>query len=82
MRKLEMFFVILAGVAHKTFNTHPADEFKLLTPSNGHQIGALDERGTLGELELSGFTMLGADPEGGIWDFARGGQNGGTHEAV
>lgn len=31
-------FLIPAGVAHKTFDPHPAGKFALLTPGNGHGI--------------------------------------------
>ncbi|KIW35674.1 uncharacterized protein PV07_02359 [Cladophialophora immunda] len=75
-------FVIPAGVAHKTFNTEPSAEFKLLTPGDGHHIAAKDVRSALGELQLSGFTMIGAYPEGGAWDFAKGGESAGNYEAV
>ncbi|KAJ9608630.1 hypothetical protein H2200_006401 [Cladophialophora chaetospira] len=75
-------FIIPAGVAHKTFKTQPSDEFKLLTPSDGHHIAAPDVRGALERLELSGFTMIGAYPIGGQWDFAKGGENTGDYEQV
>lgn len=65
-------FVIPAGVAHKTYDTQPAAEFRLLTPGDGHH--GVDS-GRLGEVELNGFTMLGAYPvAGGQWDFAEGGE--------
>ncbi|OAP59704.1 hypothetical protein AYL99_07002 [Fonsecaea erecta] len=75
-------FIIPAGVAHKTFNTEPSAEFKLLTPGDGHHIAAKDVRRALEELPLSGFTMIGAYPEGGAWDFAKGGESTGNYEAV
>lgn len=75
-------FIIPAGVAHKTFNTQPSDEFKLLTPGNGHHISAENERKAMEDLELSGFTMIGAYPVGGQWDFAKGGENKGEYEQV
>ncbi len=75
-------FVIPAGVAHKTFSTLPRDEFKLLTPGDGHHIAATDVRSALEDLELSGFTMIGAYPVGGQWDFAKGGENNGDYEQV
>ncbi|KAI0144354.1 hypothetical protein GGR57DRAFT_482327 [Xylariaceae sp. FL1272] len=63
-------FVIPAGVAHKTFNARPVDEFELLTPGDGHGVAADDVRVALAETKLSGFTMLGAYPKGCMeWDF-------------
>lgn len=67
-------FIIPAGVAHKTFDAKPAAEFKLLTPGDGHGLAG-DAREKLEEVELEGFTMLGAYPkDGGKWDFAEGGE--------
>ena len=67
-------FVIPAGVAHKSYNTKPEASFTLLTPGDGHGIEAEDPRKALGDIELSGFTMLGAY-NGGDWDFVTGGGN-------
>lgn len=76
-------FVIPAGIAHKTFDTSPAAEFKLLTPGDGHHIEASDVRNALENTELSGFTMIGAYPKnGGGWDFAKGGESAGNYEKV
>ena len=61
-------FVIPAGVAHKTYNTKPNAKFKLLTPGTGHGIEAQDVKEALVEIELTGYTMLGAYC-GGDWDF-------------
>ncbi|KAL3483013.1 RmlC-like cupin domain-containing protein [Aspergillus germanicus] len=71
-------FVIPAGVAHKTFNTKPEAEFRLLTPGEGHGIDADDKREALGKINLSGYTMLGAY-NGGKWDFVK---RGGEFEKV
>ncbi|RGP74457.1 FAD-dependent pyridine nucleotide-disulfide oxidoreductase [Fusarium longipes] len=65
-------FVIPAGVAHKTYNTKPKAEFKLMSPGNGHGIEADDPRQALAEVELSGYTMMGAY-SGGNWDFIKSG---------
>ena len=55
----------------------------LLTPGNGHGIEAEDAREALKNVELSGFTMIGAYPRhGGGWDFAKGGENEGEYEKV
>ncbi|KAI7238886.1 hypothetical protein KC330_g2330 [Hortaea werneckii] len=67
-------FVIPAGVSHKTFDTTPA-EFALLTPGNGHGIEADDPREALSRIKLDGFTMMGAYPLGGEWDFCNGGED-------
>ena len=67
-------FVLPAGTAHKTFDTAPKAEFKLLTPGGGHRIAGEDARKTLEEIELDGFTMIGAYPVGADWDFAKGGE--------
>ncbi|OAP58712.1 hypothetical protein AYL99_07802 [Fonsecaea erecta] len=85
-------FVLPAGTAHKTFNTSPAAEFKLLTPGDGHAVatGGGGEEGrtrsvkdTLDSVELSGFTMIGAYPKGGgQWDFAQGGEDEGHFDKV
>lgn len=73
-------FVIPAGVAHKTFNPDPPAEFKLLTPGDGHGLPS-GAAGKLGEIELDGFTMLGAYPvDGGSWDFAEGGEGADVFE--
>ena len=71
-------FIIPAGVAHKTYNTKPDAEFKLLTPGSGHGIEAEDPKKALSEIELSGYTMMGAY-NGGDWDFV---MSGGDFEKV
>ncbi|KAM5356696.1 hypothetical protein ACJ41O_003342 [Fusarium nematophilum] len=71
-------FIIPAGVAHKTHNTKPEAEFKLLTPGTGHGIDAEDPRKALSEIKLSGYTMMGAY-SGGEWDFVK---SGGDFEKV
>jgi uncharacterized protein YjlB len=76
-------FIIPAGVAHKTFNANPPEEFALLTPGDGHRIAAEEMRSALSTVELSGFTMIGAYPkDGGVWDFAQGGEHIGHFEEV
>lgn len=71
-------FIIPAGVAHKTYNTRPEDEFALLTPGKGHGIEAPDPKKALAGIELSGYTMMGAY-NGGDWDFVK---SGGDYEKV
>lgn len=75
-------FLLPAGVAHKTFATQPAESFKLLTPGDGHHIAADDKRKALAELQLSGFTMMGAYPNGSVWDSCSGGENADDVERV
>ena len=81
-------FLIPAGVSHKTFDPHPTDTLALLTPGNGHGIaaaaddGVTSTRDALARVQLSGFTMLGAYPADGVWDFAQGGEHVGAFERV
>ena len=75
-------FLIPAGVSHKTFDPEPADTFALLTPGDGHGIAASDPGDALADVHLSGFTMLGAYPLDGTWDFAEGGDHVGAFETV
>jgi len=65
-------FVIPAGVAHKTYRTRPSADFTLLTPGKAKGIEAPDARKALQEINLTGFTMLGAYPIGADWDFIEG----------
>lgn len=77
-------FIVPAGVAHKTHDASPEAEFALLSPGDGHGVDVDDaengkERGrdlgeVLDQVELSGFTMLGAYPEGCEWDSKEGGE--------
>ncbi|KAH7141755.1 hypothetical protein EDB81DRAFT_843285 [Dactylonectria macrodidyma] len=73
-------FIIPAGVAHKTYDTKPEAEFKLLTPGFGHGIEVERENmeKVLAGIQLDGFTMMGAY-NGGEWDFI---QSGGDFEKV
>jgi uncharacterized protein YjlB len=73
-------FILPAGTAHKTFNTLPEASLKLLTPGDGH---AVDLKGVeKAEMELEGFTMMGAYPVGSEWDFAVGGESEGVYQRV
>lgn len=71
-------FILPAGTAHKTFETLPEAPLKLLTPGDGH---AVDVEGLRG-VNLEGFTMMGAYPDGSEWDFAVGGESEGAYERV
>lgn len=64
-------FIVPAGVAHKTFDVRPNAEFKLLSPGTGHGIEG--GRRAVERIGLEGFTMMGAYPPGGEWDFVVGG---------
>ena len=75
-------FILPAGTAHKTFNTQPPAEFKLLSPGDGHSIPSVDVRAALAGVELDGFTMMGAYPADSVWDFAVGGENRGHYDKV
>jgi uncharacterized protein YjlB len=75
-------FVIPAGVAHKTFDTTQGSTFKLLTPGDGHDVQDEQMSTALADIELSGFTMIGAYPAGSVWDFAKGGDDVGAFERV
>lgn len=65
-------FLLPAGTAHKTHDTLPRAEFALLTPGRAQGIEAEDPAKALSELDLDGFTMIGAYPVGSNWDFALG----------
>lgn len=67
-------FVIPAGVAHKTHNTKPEEEFVLLTPGQGVKVEAEE----VAQVKLSGYTMMGAY-SGGNWDFVKA---GGDYEKI
>lgn len=75
-------FILPAGTAHKTHDTSPAAEFALLTPGNSNGVEAEDPVAALREIKLSGFTMLGAYPDGRRWDYATGGEDAGHYESV
>lgn len=75
-------FILPAGLAHKTYDTTPANEFALLTPGKGRGIEAENPLEALDKIELNGFTMLGAYPSGGRWDYATGGEDAGQYERV
>lgn len=88
-------FILPAGTAHKTFNCEPSAEFALLTPGDGHGIATATPRtqnidntsahttaDILQQVELSGFTMLGAYPVDSHWDFRVGGEEHSDFESV
>lgn len=75
-------FILPAGLAHKTHDTTPAKEFALLTPGNGRGVAADDPVEALEKIQLDGFTMIGAYPDGGKWDYAVGGEDAGHYDQV
>ena len=75
-------FVIPAGIAHKTHNPDPEMELKFLTPGGGHGVWAEDTREKLANIELSGFTMIGAYPVGSNWDWGKAGDHVGDYKSV
>lgn len=76
-------FVIPAGVSHKSFDAEAAKpDAECLTGGGAHHIGSDDPRRFVGELEISGFTMMGAYPRGMSWGWAEGGAHVGRYESV
>ncbi|KAK5939445.1 hypothetical protein PMZ80_008749 [Knufia obscura] len=75
-------FILPAGLAHKTFDTSPAEAFALLTPGKGRGVQADDPRAALEKIDLNGFTMIGAYPVDGKWDYSTGGENAGEYDRV
>lgn len=79
-------FIVPAGVSHKTFNPQPDSSFGLLTPGDGHHLStegkAIAASDALANVELSGFTMIGAYPEGSEWDFCSGGEHSHDQDKV
>lgn len=76
-------FLLPAGTAHKTYMTSPEAGFTLLTPGDAHRIDSSDARAAVKNVELSGFTMLGAYPkDSGVWDSMKGGEDVGNYEKV
>ncbi|KAF2666136.1 hypothetical protein BT63DRAFT_50578 [Microthyrium microscopicum] len=76
-------FIIPAGVAHKTFDTGVGTpDFEILTPAYDRPLEEEDFDKVLPDIKLSGFTMMGAYPLGGGWDFKVGGEDAGVYERV
>ena len=75
-------FILPAGVAHKTYNPKPdAPGLKFMAPENVSD--ASSSRKYFGDQEVTGeFMMMGAYPEGGVWDFLVGGEHKGRFEEV
>jgi len=73
--------LIPAGVAHKTFRARPTAPFAQISPGDGHHIAssATEAKTALDNVQLSGFTMIGAYPLGAVWDSKTGGQK--DHES-
>ncbi|PLB47661.1 hypothetical protein P170DRAFT_409879 [Aspergillus steynii IBT 23096] len=76
-------FVIPAGVTHKSFDVNAKiPDPTCLTGGGAHRIEAEDPRTFVGELQVSGFTMMGAYPRGTSWGWAEGGAHVGRYESV
>ncbi|KAH8719151.1 hypothetical protein GQ44DRAFT_730068 [Phaeosphaeriaceae sp. PMI808] len=82
-------FVIPAGVSHKTFSPIPCPAAALafhqpLDMQQGNAASHVDDASRMRHREFfagvpvaSEFMMMGAYPEGGVWDFMVGGEHGG-----
>jgi uncharacterized protein YjlB len=81
--KLGDVFIIPAGVAHKTHDPKPEGAvFKFHEVQEAEARGE-DPRKFVEGVEMDGeFMMIGAYPEGGVWDFAVGGHDEGRYENV
>lgn len=75
-------FILPAGLAHKTHNTKPKTEFKLVTLGIGQDMGAEEPRKAMAELELDKYVMMGSSPAGGQWSFSVVGEDFGSYEKV
>lgn len=76
-------FVIPAGVTHKSFDpTAPNPDPQCLIGGGPQSIESDDPRRFVGELKVSGFTMMGAYPRGMSWGWAEGGEHIGRYESV
>ncbi|KAL6885704.1 hypothetical protein GGI43DRAFT_418933 [Trichoderma evansii] len=70
-------FVIPAGVAHKSFDprTSTPDVQSLTGGGHGIESGDQDPRDAVCFVPLSGFTMMGAYPQGFTWSWSEGGDH-------
>ncbi|EDU43170.1 conserved hypothetical protein [Pyrenophora tritici-repentis Pt-1C-BFP] len=81
-------FVVPAGVSHKTFAPRPeTKELEFSQPPREVKEGGREkeeERRRFFEgVEVKGeFMMMGAYPEGNVWDFKVGGEHKGREEVV
>lgn len=76
-------WIVPAGVAHKSFNPEaPHPDPHILTGRTAHRIESDDHRKFVGELKVSGFTMMGAYPRGMEWSSVFGGEHVGRYESV
>ena len=76
-------FVLPAGLAHKSSDPKATEQLTRLTPCDPHNVDDDKMRSALEDVQVSGFTMLGAYPRGGSdWDFAMGGESEGDYEKV
>ncbi|KAJ5741010.1 hypothetical protein N7493_000882 [Penicillium malachiteum] len=76
-------FVIPAGVAHKSYDpSAPSPDPISLTGGGAHKVASDDPRRFVKELDVSGFTMMGAYPRGMSWEWSEGGAHVGRFESV
>ncbi|RYP02021.1 hypothetical protein DL764_005989 [Monosporascus ibericus] len=76
-------FILPAGLAHKTHDATPPAEVLRLSPGDGHNVSDDEMQITMGNVQLSGFTMLGAYPRhGSDWDISVGGDSKGKYDRV
>lgn len=74
-------FVLPAGLAHKTFNPIEGSSLHFFDPEKPAEIGTT-KRETLARAPISGFTMIGAYPEGCSWNWANGGDDVGNFSRI
>ncbi|KAI0435749.1 hypothetical protein F4803DRAFT_544475 [Xylaria telfairii] len=74
-------FIIPSGVAHKSFDPTPGASHAVLT-GDAHSVDGDDPRAAVKAALVSGFTMMGAYPNGYKWTWAEGGHHEGTYEKV
>lgn len=74
-------FVIPAGVAHKSYNPSSTNPRINSLAGQGRGIVSDDPRGLLKELQVQGFCMMGAYPQGENWSWGDGGDSP-DYEAV
>lgn len=76
-------FIVPAGVTHKSYDPNStANDARGLTEGGNHGIQADDPRKVVGDLEVSGFVMMGAYPHGVEWGWSEGGDHVGRYESV
>ena len=76
-------FVLPAGLAHKTFNPSPETSRKFFkADEEAYQRSSGAKREALRHVDISGFTMIGAYPNGCQWNWADGGDDIGNFDKI